>query len=199
MSEISNKSLSDYNGEYSYKTWDRDEKLQESTAFFDFDYNKKNITITFHQAREFVSNDWILFDTEETTYKSIGELSEEIYKTSYIRDPKQTVVRDGVVVLKEEIEHNMIGDICSYLVDVFESYKYYIQEMETEQDKEKFFQNLISIFQTYLNKREKLMSDIKYLIADLLDKDENKLILQVFLTRLKSNMEELFDVIVHKQ
>jgi hypothetical protein len=37
------------------------------------------------------------------------------------------------------------------------------------------------------------MTDIKYLIAGLLDKD-NKLILQVFLTRLKSNMEELFDV-----
>jgi len=190
MSEIPKKLLYEYNGEYSYKTWDKEHDKDDSKAFFELHCKNGNRNITFKQALEFIGNDIILFDDDEDTYMSIGQLDKRIYKT-YIQDSEKTVVRNSVVVLKEQIEDNMIGDICLYLLGVFEDYDYYIQEQKTEKDKEKFFQNLIRIFQIYLIKREDLVTDINYLIETLSDEDNNKRVLEVFLIRLISNMTEL--------
>lgn len=183
MSEykVPKKSLYEYNGEYSYKTWN--ENLDEDNGvFFELECEKGKRNITFKQAREFISNDYILFDKDENTYMSIKQLDRVFYK-KYIGSLKDT--------LEDPIEDTTLGNLCAYLVDIFESYEYYIEQQKTKKDKEMYFENVRNMFQNYLNKREKILTDINYDIKTLSDSDKNKLVLEVLLVRTVSNMLEL--------
>lgn len=176
MSEefVSKKSLYSYNSEYSYKDWKEDKEEDNTDVFFELNCENGKRNISFKQAREFISNDYVLFDKHHRVYMSIEYLDDVLYK-KYIGSLKGKI--------KIPVEDTNLGDLCAYLVEFFEEYDY-------EKDEE-MHENIQYIFQIYLKKREKIIIDINHDIQSMTSSNIDRRVLEVLLIRIISNMSEL--------